>query len=66
MYEVAREYLSSLKNKHTKSEGLHASGDSQDYLMSSDLTTEEKLFYFTCEPSLMTAKQIIKIFTKIS
>ena len=46
IYEVAREYLLSLKNKHTKSEGLDARGNIQDYLISSDLTTEEKQFLF--------------------
>ena len=40
--EVAKQYLISLKIKHKKSEGLSASDKIQDYLITSQLTTEEK------------------------
>ena len=41
IFDVAREYLISLKNKHSKSEGLSANNKIQDYLISNQLTTEE-------------------------
>ena len=44
--EVAKQYLISLKNKHKKSEGLSASDKIQDYLITSQLTTEEKQLLF--------------------
>ena len=46
IFEVAKEYLMSLKNKHSKCEGLSESGKMQDYLTSSKLTTEEKQLLF--------------------
>ena len=46
IFEVAREYLTSLKNKHSKAEGLCVSDKIQDYLISSELTTEDKQLLF--------------------
>ena len=46
IFDVAREYLISLKNKHSKSEGLSANNKIQDYLISNQLTTEEKQLLF--------------------
>ena len=40
IFEVAREYLTSLKNMHSKSDKI------QDYLISSELSTEEKQLSF--------------------
>ena len=46
IFEVASQYLISLKSKHTKSEGLSANDKIQDYLITSQLTTEEKQLLF--------------------
>ena len=46
IYEVACEYLLSLKNKHSKSEGLSYNNKINDYLITSQLTTEEKQLLF--------------------
>ena len=46
IFDVAREYLISLKNKHSKSEGLSANDKIQDYLITSQITTEEKQLLF--------------------
>ena len=46
IFEAAEQYLLSLKNKHSKSEGLSANGKIQDYLISNKLTTEEKQLLF--------------------
>ena len=46
IFNVARQYLISLKNKHTKSEHLSTSDKIQDYLTTSQLTTEEKQLLF--------------------
>ena len=46
IYEVACEYLLSLKNKHSKSAGLSYNNKIQDYLVTSKLTTEEKQLLF--------------------
>ena len=45
IFVVAREYLISLKNKHSKAEGLSASESIKDYLISSELTTNFKNLY---------------------
>ena len=46
IYEVACGYLLSLKNKHSKSEGLSYNNKIKDYLVTSQLTTEEKQLLF--------------------
>ena len=46
IYEVACEYLLSLKNKHSKSAGLSYNNKIKDYLVTSQLTTEEKQLLF--------------------
>ena len=45
--ELARQYLSQLKNKHSKSAGLNDDFEKmQDYLLTDNLTTEEKHLLF--------------------
>ena len=46
IYSVASDYLISLKNKHSKSEGLSYNYKIEDYLLTSQLTTEEKQLLF--------------------
>ena len=44
--DAAQKYLSSLKNKHTKSEGLSVTDQMQSYLISSKLSLSEKQLMF--------------------
>ena len=46
IFDVAKKYLISLKNKHSKSEGLSANNKIQDYLISNQLNTGEKQLLF--------------------
>ena len=46
IFEVAREFLISLKNKHSKAEGLSPSESIQHFLISNELATEEKQLLF--------------------
>ena len=47
VHELAREHLTTLKNKHSKSDGLNCDFEKmQDYLLTDNLSTEEKQLVF--------------------
>ena len=59
------QHLLSLKNKHSKSEGLCAIGKIQDYI-TSNKQLRKSICYINQEPVLMTVKLILEIYTRIS
>ena len=47
VHELARQHLTTLKNKHSKSDGLNCDFEKmQDYLLTDNLSTEEKQLLF--------------------
>ena len=61
LQEVAREYLISLKEKHSKLENIKNTYSLEPYLTSNNITTEEKQTLFKLRTRMIEVKKQLQV-----